>query len=113
VTILMGTVILIPFYALDLAIEKKNGLTWNLLPSIVYVAIFPSIFAYWAWNFGVKNIGAATTGLFICFIPVFTALLAAFFLDERLFGYHLVGLVLVASGIFLVHKYRASSSLAD
>jgi drug/metabolite transporter (DMT)-like permease len=54
-------------------------LTIGVAGSIGYVALFPSIVAYFCWNRGVAVIGANRTGLFINLIPVFAAILAIFF----------------------------------
>lgn len=109
VTIGLGTLLLLPVFIVDAAISNDFGFRIDLLPTVLYVALFPSIFAYWAWNFGVMTIGASATGLFICFIPIFTAVLAAIFLHEALHLYHLAGLLLVGGGVVLVHKSRSGN----
>lgn len=105
ITIILGSLLLTPFYVFSvnqsaLLVHLKD-LAWPVL----YIAIFPSILAYRFWNQGVSQIGASATGLFICFIPVFTAIIAAIFLHETLYAYHAIGLVMIVTGVFIVHRY--------
>ena len=106
VTVVLGTVMLFPFFLLQVAIDNRIAISFDLMPSILYIAFFPSIVAYWSWNYGVRSIGAGSTGLFICFIPIFTAILAAIFLNEMLHAYHVIGLMLVVSGIVIMQRFR-------
>jgi len=108
ITIIFGSLLLLPFYMLSANKSALPVYAANLAWPILYIAIFPSILAYRFWNHGVSQIGASTTGLFICFIPVFTAMIAAVFLDETLYRYHAIGLLLIASGVFIVHRFRTS-----
>lgn len=43
------------------------------------------------WMLAVKYLGAARTAIFMNLIPIFTAIVAAIFLSEALYIYHLVG----------------------
>jgi len=49
------------------------------------------------------------TGLFACFIPVFTPVIASFFSHETLHLYHGVGLVMIILGVLMVHFSRISA----
>jgi drug/metabolite transporter (DMT)-like permease len=104
-TIILGTVVLFPVYI----VNSENNLLLHLPDlawPVLYIAIFPSILAYRFWNYGVAEIGASSTGLFICFIPVFTAIIAAVFLEEPLYYFHAVGLFLIVLSVLAVHHYR-------
>ena len=81
---------------------------WNTLASILYVALFPSIVAYFCWNRGIELIGANRGGLFINLIPLFASLLAIFFLGERLKGFHLAGMALILIGMVMFNRPRGS-----
>jgi drug/metabolite transporter (DMT)-like permease len=72
--------------------------------AVAYVAVFASILAYWFWNHGVEKVGAHRAGVFICLIPMFTAVLASIFLHESLYAYHAIGALMIISGFFVVHK---------
>lgn len=98
---IIGSVLLIPLFAWDLTLHPLPDVNETLIYSLLYVAIFPSIASYLFWNRGVALIGASLAGFFICLMPIFTAILAAVFLDETLLWYHLVGLILIISGFTL------------
>ena len=80
------------------------ALTPAVFGSIAYVALFPSIVAYFCWNRGVAVIGANRTGLFINLIPVFAAVLAIVFLDESLKSFHLAGMTLIVIGFVMFNR---------
>lgn len=67
----------------------------------LYVSLFASILSYIFWNIGVDNIGPSKTSQFTHLMPLFGALLAYIFLGEKLEAYHIIGAVLIATGIFL------------
>lgn len=103
VTFVSGSLLLLPFFIWERSALPPIALSTHLALSIVYVAIFPSILAYLFWNHGVAIIGSSTTGLFACFIPVFTPLIATVFLNESLHLYHAIGLVLIIAGVLTIH----------
>ncbi len=67
----------------------------------LYVALLPSLAAYWLYNKAVAEIGAADAGQTIALLPLFGAFLAALTLHEPLYGYHWIGMALIAAGIAL------------
>jgi len=112
VTFLLGTLILLPFFIWERAVLPPIVFTPKLDILIVYIAVFPSILAYLFWNHGVAVIGSSTTGLFACFIPVFTPIIASLFLDETLHAYHAIGLVMIIAGVLLVHSAKSRRDVA-
>jgi drug/metabolite transporter (DMT)-like permease len=80
----LGCLGLLPLYLWEMSVLGTFTLTPGVAGSIGYVALFPSIVAYFCWNRGVAVIGANRTGLFINLIPVFAAILAIIFLGESL-----------------------------
>jgi len=100
----LGTLFLLPLYVWELAGRATMTLTYPVLLSILYVAVFPSIVAYFCWNRGVEIFGANRAGLFINLIPVFASILAILFLGETLQGFHIVGMALIFSGMILFNR---------
>lgn len=100
----VGTIGLLPLYLVERWALGPFALTPAVAATIGYVAIFPSIVAYFCWNRGVAVIGANRTGLFINLIPVFAAVLAIIFLGEALRGFHLAGMLLIAGGFVLFNR---------
>jgi len=100
-TFVAGTILLLPLFLWERAVQGPHEWNAGIVAAILYVAIFPSILAYLFWNRGVEKVGAGQTGLFICLMPIFTAALAVPLLGERLAPFHLAGFVLIVAGIFL------------
>ncbi len=101
VTVAVGVVVLLPFAWYDL--NHSQPVVWelNVYLTLVYMAICPSILAYLFWNRGVEELGAPKAGLFIHLMPIFGLLLSALFLDETVYSYHFVGMILIFAGIYL------------
>lgn len=105
-TIIFGTgcMGLLPVYLWEMSVVGTFTLTPAAAGSIAYVALFPSIVAYFCWNRGVEVIGANRAGLFINLIPVFASILAILFLGERLQVFHLIGMLLIFGGMILFNR---------
>lgn len=104
ITFGLGALGLVPFYVWEMQRTAAFVPDWRVASSILYVAVFPSMVAYFCWNGGIDRIGPNRGGLFINFIPVFASLLAVAALGESLKFYHLVGMVLIVSGMALFNR---------
>lgn len=112
--IVIGLLFLFPFYLWEIHTGAIIKLTMTSVISVLYVAIFPSVLAYMFWNKAVEIIGATKAGIFIHLMPVFGAIMAYIFLGERLRSYHIAGICLIFSGIYLttIHKKRTQTARA-
>jgi drug/metabolite transporter (DMT)-like permease len=99
--IAFGLIFLLPFYLWELAGRGGFAVSGQSLAGIAYVCVFPSVLSYIFWNRGVELVGANRAGIFFHLMPVFSILMAAGFLGERLRHYHLLGMALIFSGIAL------------
>ncbi|MCI2285827.1 DMT family transporter [Colwellia sp. MSW7] len=106
VTVLLGAFILLPFAGVEWYLADDIVWQSKIAYTIVYMAIFPSILAYIFWNKGVADIGAVKTGLFIHFMPLFGVILSSIFLNEPIYQFHIIGIVLILSGVYLVVKAK-------
>lgn len=89
-----------------LAISEADAIAripWRpgIFGAFAYVAIFPSVCAYFLYNAAVAQIGSGAAGQTISLMPLFGALLAASLLDERLEAYHAMGMALILGGVVL------------
>lgn len=100
-TFAVGVVFLLPPYLWEIQSGPPLVLSQSVILSLIYVAFFPSILAYLCWNRGIYEIGANRAGLYINLLPLFTALLAMFFLEERFQAYHIAGIFFIFSGLLL------------
>lgn len=110
VTFILGTILLVPLYAWERLDLPATAFDLRLVEVILYTAVCPSILAYLFWNHGVATVGSATTGLFACFIPVFTAVIASLFLHEALHVYHAIGMVMIIAGVLTTQATNCRNS---
>ena len=107
VTFIVGDLLLLPLYVWESMAGRTVQLDSATFMAIAYVSIFPSIVSYLCYNRGVELVGANRAGMFIHLIPVFGSVMAIVFLGESLQWFHLAGIVLIASGIYMATRGRA------
>lgn len=100
-TFAVSAVLLAPAWLGELATGQGGAFSWPAAAGVVYVAAFPSFFAYLFYNRGIELIGAARASQFLHLQPIFGALLAVLLLGERFLVYHALGAALIAAGIAL------------
>jgi drug/metabolite transporter (DMT)-like permease len=101
----LGALMLVPVTVAErLSGAPLPSLSLEIAAASVYVAIFPSILGYLAFNRGVQLIGANRAGPFLHLVPLFGGVLSVIFLGERPQLFHLVGAVLVIGGVFLASR---------
>jgi drug/metabolite transporter (DMT)-like permease len=103
----LGAASLFPVYLAELAAAGPFALDRNVAASILYVAVFPSIAAYFCWNKGVDAVGPNRAGLFINLIPVFASLLSVWLLGESIRDFHIAGMSLIFIGMALFYLAKA------
>ena len=101
VLMVVGDLCMLPFYLGELALGRHMAPTIGNFAALFGVALFSSVLAYIFWNRAVAEVGASVAGLFVHLMPVFGVVLAWLFLDERLAPYHVVGIALILTGIFV------------
>jgi drug/metabolite transporter (DMT)-like permease len=100
----VGTLILLPLYLWETLTVATLVVRPATLLVLAYVMIFPSIVSYLCYNRGVELVGANRAGLFIHLMPVFGSMMAIFFLGERFFWFHGLGILLIGAGIYLATR---------
>jgi drug/metabolite transporter (DMT)-like permease len=101
VQIIVGVIILFPFYIWEFLNVKATPFDFNSLIVYVYLGVGSSCIAWLLWQFAVKNVGAVKTSLVYYTLPIFTSLLAVITLGEPIKIYHLVGFALIFFGIVI------------
>ena len=76
----------------------------NLVYTLIFLALFPSIGSYYCWAGAVSIIGANRAGIFLSLIPLFSTIMAIVFFKEQFQFFHLIGAVLIVLGLFLSNK---------
>lgn len=106
-TFLVGTLILLPFYLWERSVsETPLHLSPGLFAAVGYLSIFPSIFAYLFWNYGVSVVGPTLASLFVALVPLFAAAMSLMFLDDPLKLFHIAGLACIVTGIVLANMRK-------
>ncbi|MBI4634076.1 MAG: DMT family transporter [Deltaproteobacteria bacterium] len=106
ITVLIGTITILPFFLWELAGGAMTILSPTVLGGIFYLALFPSILAYIFWNHAVAQVGASKAGLSIYLMPVFGVLLSSLFLGEAIHVFHMTGMALIFAGIYLTNMQK-------
>ena len=99
-----GLLTLIPQFLFEISQGKTIIINKNLIYSLIYLAIFPSIGSYYCWAGAVSIIGANRAGIFLSLIPLFSTILAIIFFDEKFYFFHLIGSLLIVLGLILSNK---------
>jgi drug/metabolite transporter (DMT)-like permease len=73
------------------------------------VAVFPSTLAYLCFNRGIQLIGANRAAPIFHVVPVFGSIMAIVFLGERPRLFHIVGVALVLTGVFVASRKPANT----
>lgn len=67
--------------------------------SVFYAGLFASLIAPWVWMLAVQRLGPNRTSIFMNLMPIFTAILAYFWLDEAWTIQHSIGGIIIIAGI--------------
>ncbi len=94
------------FAAIGAGLEQvlaPQPMLWSpgVLAALLYVAVGPSVIAYWIWGIGVAQVGPTVAGFFGNLTPLFAALLSVLLLGELPQAYHVIAFVLVVAGIVI------------
>lgn len=96
---LVGALMMVPFSIM----EAQNTAFWPTEPeqwySLLGLGFVSSVLAFICYQYGIKVLGPATAGIFMYLLPPVGVLLAVTFLGEAFLDFHLVGLILVMSGV--------------
>jgi drug/metabolite transporter (DMT)-like permease len=99
-----GSFLLIPLYLWELTHRQAPVMSASVAGSVLFVAVFPSIVAYFCWNRGIESIGANRAGLFINLTPVFASIMAVIWLDEPVLLFQIVGMALIVTGMVIFNR---------
>jgi len=99
-----GLISLIPQFLYEFLEGETVKVNSTFVYSLLYLAIFPSIGSYYCWAGAVSIIGANRAGIFLSLIPLFSAVMAILFFQEKFQFYHFIGSILTLFGLFLSNK---------
>lgn len=105
---IFGVIVLIPFSERDFTITNLDA---SFVQSILYTGVVSTVVCMLLWNIGVQRLGATTSGMFLNFNPIFTAIIAFMWLGERMTWIQGVGSLIVITGCFLFTIFKRNPAV--
>jgi drug/metabolite transporter (DMT)-like permease len=97
-----GVLVLVPFASWELLLTHTPEVGEQAIWMIVVVALVPGVGAYWIYGWTQKILGASRVAMTLYLGPIYTAVVAWWFLGEPLGMHHLAGGLMILSGVSLV-----------
>lgn len=104
VTAIAGTLLVLPLVAWELSVTDLPRFDLHITAVVLYMAIFPSLLAYFCYNRGVQLLGPNPVAALYPLIVVFGSVQAIAFLGERPQWFHFVGTVFIVGGVLLATR---------
>lgn len=82
--------------------------SWQLISTIIFIAVGPSIIAYRAWGLAVAEAGPAIAAVFYNLTPLIAAVLSVMVIGEWPQAYHGVAFLLIVAGILVASRAAAA-----
>ena len=82
--------------------------SWQLIATIIFIAVGPSIVAYRSWGLAVAEAGPAIAAVFYNFTPLITAVLSVMVIGEWPQAYHGAAFLLIVAGILVASRGAAA-----
>ena len=99
-----GLIFLLPAYLIELALGYKASIHLPFVLTLTYVVLFPGLASFIFWIKGIAMIGSNRAGIFLHLMPIFSTIMAILIFKEKFMFFHLVGAVLIITGIILSSK---------
>ena len=103
-----GLVFLFPAYLVELSLGHKTSIHLPFILILTYVVLFPGLASFIFWIKGISIIGSNRAGIFLHLIPIFSTIMAIIILKEKFMFYHLIGALLIITGIILSSKKKSN-----
>jgi drug/metabolite transporter (DMT)-like permease len=105
ITFSIGTLLLLPAFAVDRVVNEPIKWSGSLLMIILYLGLGTSVICYLCWNAAIARLGAARTAVFGNLIPIFSTLEAVLILGEQILPIHYISGIIVISGLLLANLF--------
>lgn len=106
----LGVLFLFPFYLWEHLYYKKVIFDSTTIFATTYVGIFASLVSYYLWNEAITLIGTQKTALIYYLIPVFSGILAYFFLNQNIVLSQIISMGIIISGLLITNSKKTSST---
>jgi len=95
---IFGLIVLLPFGVPNFTVSNINT---SFLGAMLYTGLISTVICMVFWNICVQKLGSTTSGVFLNFNPIFTAILAFLFLGEQMTWIQGIGSAIVITGCYL------------
>ena len=102
----VGVIFLLPAYLMEFALGYRASVHLPFVLTLTYVVLFPGLASFIFWIKGISIIGSNRSGIFLHLIPIFSTILAILIFEEKFMIYHLIGALLIITGIILSSKKK-------
>jgi drug/metabolite transporter (DMT)-like permease len=79
---------------------------WQLIATIIFIAVGPSVIAYRSWGLAVAEAGPAIAAIFYNLTPLIAAVLSVLVIGEWPQPYHGAAFLLIVAGIFVASSRK-------
>jgi len=100
----MGLISVFPQFLYEYSNGQVIKFDINLVYTLIFLALFPSIGSYYCWAGAVSIVGANRAGISLSLIPLFSTIMAIGIYDEKFQFFHLIGAILIILGLLLSNK---------
>jgi len=104
VVMTFGLIFLIPVYFIEYQVGFRIKLDTPFILILSYVVLLPGLASFILWIKGISMIGANRSGVFLHLMPIFSAIMAMIFFNEKFMFYHILGASFIIIGILLSNK---------
>jgi drug/metabolite transporter (DMT)-like permease len=100
----LGVFFLLPFYLYEHFYFKK--VVWDSTTFLVttYVGLFASLVSFYLWNEAIRLIGTSKTALIYYLIPVFSGIIAYFFIHQDIVLTQILSMGIIISGLLITNR---------
>ena len=101
-----GLILLLPAYLIEMALGYRLNIHLPFILTLSYVVLFPGLASFFFWIKGISIIGSNRAGIFLHLMPIFSTAMAILIFKEKFMTFHLIGALLIVTGIILSSKGR-------
>ena len=101
-----GLILLLPAYLIEMALGYRLNIHLPFILTLSYVVLFPGLASFFFWIKGISLIGSNRAGIFLHLMPIFSTIMAILIFKEKFMTFHLIGALLIITGIILSSKGR-------
>jgi drug/metabolite transporter (DMT)-like permease len=105
---LFAVLIFLPLSGMELFTHRWANFNTLTFLTVVYLALFCSVLAFFLWNYGISRLEASKAAVFTNLVPVFTVFGSYFWLGEKIHLGQIFGGALVIGGVTLASIARGT-----